>query len=428
MSALHRIVFAFELLLADLIFLAPLPKKSRFWLRYPLAVLAVIGASYFCLLTWDFLTVTMAKLIRMVVVYGISILVMCWCFDRKPMIIVSACAAGYAVEHITFQLVKILGLTRAVVLPDLWGVPQWELMEYVFFPPIYLVFATTLGVYANYRRCFQQTDTRLIVPFIIIFAITIGMTRVADLAGENDTVTVCLYAIICCSIALAFQLVMQDAIRLQYERNTIQLLWQEDQRQYELSKKTIDIINVKHHDLKKKLSQMQTAFSSEDMRSVEKAVDVYDRCFRTGNEALDVLLTQSSLLGQEDGITISFTGNGADLSFMSTMDVYSLFGNALDNAIEAVRRIPQKEQRIIDIVTEKKGALILIVVKNYFVGQLVLENGAPVTTKTEEEGFHGFGIKSMRMIAEKYNGKVNTRQDGELFVLTANLFDPQVQI
>ena len=218
---------------------------------------------------------------------------------------------------------------------------------------------------------------------------------------------------------------MQDAIRLQHERNTIQLLWQEDQRQYELSKKTIDIINVKHHDLKKKLNQIQTAISSEDMRSVEEAVAVYDRCFRTGNEALDVLLTQSSLIGQEEGITISYTGNGADLSFMSTMDVYSLFGNALDNAIEAVRRIPQKEQRIIDIVTEKKGSLILIVVKNYFVGQLVMENGSPVTTKTEEEGFHGFGIKSMRMIAEKYNGNVTARQDGELFVLTANLFDPQ---
>lgn len=427
MSALHRIVFAFELLLADLIFLAPLPKKSRFWLRYPLAVLAVIGASYFCLLTWDFLTVTMAKLIRMVVVYGVSILAMCWCFDRKPVTIISACAAGYAVEHITFQLVKILGLS-GVVLPELLGIPQKELLEYVYFPPLYLIFALTLGIYACRHQCFQQSDNRLTIPFIMIFAVTIGMTRVAEALGENDTVTVSLYAIACCSIALAFQLVMQDAIRLQHERNTIQLLWQEDQRQYELSKKTIDIINVKHHDLKKKLSQMQTAFSSEDIRSVEKAVDVYDRRFRTGNEALDVLLTQSSLLGQEDGITISFTGNGADLSFMSTMDVYSLFGNALDNAIEAVRRIPQKEQRIIDIVTEKKGALILIVVKNYFVGQLVLENGAPVTTKTEEEGFHGFGIKSMRMIAEKYNGKVNTRQDGELFVLTANLFDPQVQV
>lgn len=149
MSVAHRIAFALELLLADLIFLAPLPKKGRFWVRYPLAVLAVIGASYFCVLKWDFLTVTIAKLIRMVVVYGISIWAMCWCFDRKPMIIVSACAAGYAVEHITFQLVKILGLSGAVVLPDLWGIPQWELLEYVFFLPLYLIFGLTLGTYAN---------------------------------------------------------------------------------------------------------------------------------------------------------------------------------------------------------------------------------------------------------------------------------------
>lgn len=43
---------------------------------------------------------------------------------------------------------------------------------------------------------------------------------------------------------------------------------------------------------------------------------------------------------------------------------------------------------------------------NYFSGTRRMEDGFPVTTKTEEEGFHGYGMKSMRLIAEKYGGSL----------------------
>lgn len=152
-------------------------------------------------------------------------------------------------------------------------------------------------------------------------------------------------------------------------------------------------------------------------------MNVYDSKIKTGNEALDVLLTKNSLVCKEEGISLTYTGNGADFSFMSTMDVYSLFGNAVDNAIEAVRKVEDLEKKIVDIVTERTGAMITVVVTNYFSDQLQFFDGMPATTKKEEEGFHGFGMKSMKILAEKYHGSVHVRTEGDVFVLTICIFD-----
>ncbi len=114
-------------------------------------------------------------------------------------------------------------------------------------------------------------------------------------------------------------------------------------------------------------------------------------------------------------------GNGADLGFMQTMDVYSLFGNAVANAVEAVEKLEDPEKKIIDIVSECRGDLVSIHISNYFTGSLQYEDGLPKTGKTQEEGFHGFGMKSMKLIAEKYGGSLSASADGDLFTLDVYL-------
>ncbi len=422
MSATHRIVFAFEILLAELMFLFPCEKRSRFPLRLLLAAGATVAASYFSIFYVKGAPVALMRLLRIVLVFFASIASMYFCFRVKFLTVASACAAGYAVEHLTFHIVKIIGLTTGLLPDSLWGLPRWEALEYTLFPPIYLLLALTLGVYAARNQCFRRTDRRLTLIFFAIVVLTIGFTRVADALGDSGSVTVSLYAVACCVMVLAVQLILFHEMDLQAENDTIRLLWQEDQRQYELTKRTIDTINIKHHDLKHRLAEMNAMLSKEDMLSIEDAVRVYGSRMKTGNEALDVLLTRNSLICGEEGISLTYTGNGADFSFMSTMDVYSLFGNAVDNAIEAVRKLKDPEKKIVDIVTEKTGDMITIVVTNYCEGPVKMADGLPVTDKTEEEGFHGFGMKSMRLLAQKYGGTMLVRQEEDMFVLTIRLF------
>lgn len=70
--------------------------------------------------------------------------------------------------------------------------------------------------------------------------------------------------------------------------------------------------------------------------------------------------------------------------------------------------------------------MITIIITNYCNGQIKITDGMPVTTKAEEVGFHGFGMKSMRLLAEKYHGSLHVRLEEDVFVLTIILFDDAV--
>ena len=92
----------------------------------------------------------------------------------------------------------------------------------------------------------------------------------------------------------------------------------------------------------------------------------------------------------------------------------SHFGNALDNALSAVRRLPDPEQRSISVIVRRHGSMVSIHVENRFEGHLVFENGLPVTTNSDKES-HGFGTKSMRLVAQKYEGTLTMSARNGLF-------------
>lgn len=90
---------------------------------------------------------------------------------------------------------------------------------------------------------------------------------------------------------------------------------------------------------------------------MEQEIRSYEAQNKTGNEVLDTILTSKSLYCQQHGITLTCVADGAALDFMDTMDLCSLFGNALDNAIESVEKLPDSEQRLIHLVVTRKRTL-----------------------------------------------------------------------
>lgn len=88
---------------------------------------------------------------------------------------------------------------------------------------------------------------------------------------------------------------------------------------------------------------------------------IYDNIYQTGNDALDLVLTEKSLLCDEYNIKLSSMIEGLALDFMHTTDVYALFGNLLDNAIESVMKEPDEEKRIISIQMARKSQDIIFI-------------------------------------------------------------------
>ena len=129
---------------------------------------------------------------------------------------------------------------------------------------------------------------------------------------------------------------------------------------------------------------------NEFLNHMEDEIRQYEAQNKTGNKVLDTVLTSKSLYCAKHGITFTCVADGTLLDFMDIMDICSIFGNALDNAIECELKIADKEKRLIHVT----------------VSQQKVKEGRFLTTKKEKE-FHGYGIKSIRYTVNKYDGAVS---------------------
>ena len=113
--------------------------------------------------------------------------------------------------------------------------------------------------------------------------------------------------------------------------------------------------------------------------------------------------------------------DGACLDFMDAVDIYTIFGNALDNAIESVSKLEDPEQRMISVMVFSRAELIFLQVENFCASQPVYNGELPATSKEEEAGYHGFGLKSIRYAAEKYGGFLTIQNEDNIFLLRVTI-------
>ena len=193
----------------------------------------------------------------------------------------------------------------------------------------------------------------------------------------------------------------------------------QQKKNYEISKESIDLINMKCHDMRYQIRQIgkNKSISQDTIIEIEKAVSLYDSTVKTGNDVLDTILTEKSLKCSSNDIQLICVADGKILNFMKDEDIYSLFGNALDNAIEATLKCHDIEKRIIDVELYSSGNLITISISNPNVEKIILKDGLPLTTKNDHNS-HGYGMKSIRYIVEKYNGNLIIDCNNNIFVLS----------
>lgn len=205
------------------------------------------------------------------------------------------------------------------------------------------------------------------------------------------------------------------------ELDAIKNILQNQYIQYRQSRESIDLINRKYHDLKHQIAVLR-AEEDPDRRAafldrMEEEILHYEAQNKTGNSVLDTVLTGKSLYCAKHRIKLTCVADGSHLAFMDIMDVCTLFGNALDNAIEYELSIPDKEKRLIHLEVYVRKGFLVIRCENYCPNPPVFENGLPVTTKADRE-YHGYGLKSIRYTAEKYGGSMAVEASDGWFQLT----------
>ncbi len=199
------------------------------------------------------------------------------------------------------------------------------------------------------------------------------------------------------------------SLKMQNEKNKLQDILYTQHTNYALLEQSMNVVNQKYHDLKYQIQAIRDGMSLEDghayLDQMEKEIKLYEAQNRTGNHIVDTILTGKSIQSQMKDIQFTAVVDGTALEFLDAVELMTLLGNMLDNAMENTEKIADKTQRLIHLVVTKTRGFVRIRLENRFEGRLEFEQNLPKTTK-EKDGYHGFGLKSIRSIVEKYNGSL----------------------
>lgn len=414
-----------------LLFSWRVPKKPRFVLRSVTAI-ALLTCVYLAIFLGLFGVVPPSVGWYYVAIYACfsSLLVLSYAafmalFDASPWTALFCTTAGYTVSNLATGVTELAATVQRFVGED----PSA--------PVVYLA-SNALALLVVYGGCcllvarridheglvqMQNRDMLVMMPMvslaIIGFDVVIKALDGSGLSLGLSVILRCLHGLACVSVIWSeYQMLFRS--RLEHEREVAERLLAEHDRQLRVSRENIEAINIKCHDLRHQIRALSSGNAAVDgavLEDLARTVRMYDSSVQTGNQALDTILTEKRLLCESRQITLTCIADGEALGMMAAADIYSLFGNALDNAIEAVGQLDDAARRSITLVVRRTMGCASVHVENYCAAAPALgPDGLPATTK-EDQTNHGFGVRSMRGIAEKYGGTFSVKAGDDTFAV-----------
>ncbi len=415
--------FWVSLTLAVCLFLFTKEKRETFPAAFPVCLLVSAIVLFWLYMRPDtFLNSIQAFLISI----GLMILMGLLCFDIGVSDALFCALGGYGVQHITSLAIGCLqAMVPVPLFPNTLAGAFAQLLFRLF---LYVLFFALFGkrLRNGGHVSLEKGPLLMVLSLAVVLEIVLYDIIRRSFAGnphdllylaQNLTSMLCAFTI----LLLQFTLLQQHS--LENELHVLKQMQQMEQQQYKISSATIDQINMKCHDMRHQIRRIgtRTQIDPEALTDMENVIGIYDSMPKTGCRALDIILAEKNLYCQQNHITISCIADGKKLAFLSDADIYSLFGNILDNAIQAVLPLPE-DQRDIGLSVRQEGGFLSIHSHNYYGGELILKEGIPHTTQ-KDESVHGFGIQSMRQVVQKYGGDISFHAADSVFEL--NILFPE---
>lgn len=199
---------------------------------------------------------------------------------------------------------------------------------------------------------------------------------------------------------------LRNSIQVRLENQNEKQQLQKLQVQYQMYKdkqKDEERVRAIYHDMKNHLLVLQAqsanqAGSQEMIRSIQEQLSAYESYYHTRNSFLDIILREKKKAADERNVDFHVDVDFSKGSFIQGLDISTIFGNALDNAIEACEKLPE-EDRFITVRAGVKNQFLIIQIEN------AAKEVAAETTSKPDDFLHGFGKKNIRRTVEKYGGQ-----------------------
>lgn len=412
--------FGTVLFVAAILFSVHEKRRKYFWWRIIPSSIAFVLMPY--LISDFYVTSNLAidwfsfsYIILVILLIGLVYL----CFDTPILNAVFYVTAAYAIQNSAYHMVNLI--RRSVSLGG-------GSMTVIVYRIVGLVVNACMlaAYYFLLVRRIQATFTgKLRMRIFIASVLTVAIVYAMDMWIRHmrfSNLGVDIYAILINALLLVSQAGMFRESAFEREQALLREMLHQEGKLYKLNAQTVDIMNIKFHDLKHRIESYK---NSDDLAEIKESLDIYNAFTNSGNRILDIILTEKSLECKSKNIKLGVIADGAALSFMKDSDVSALFGNILTNAIEAAEKAEADERIISMNVTTSKGFLV-IHEDNKCVETLVFEDGLPKSSK-KSPYFHGYGTKSIRYIAEKYGGSLKLHSEDGIFGLEVLIPIPAVE-
>lgn len=326
----------------------------------------------------------------------------------------------FLVEAFVYPVSKFIFNNMLLVVIDGQNILRWEV--YVIAIAIRIVSLIIIyEVFKNFKYKIKANDCAVLsTVFMIGFAaLMFSVYNVLNLSKIPHILIFFSLTIFILIFLIVFLYSKNTMfLREQEQKDKMQIAQLQQQFAYYQEKlKDEEKVRSVYHDMKNHLLVLQRQINSpetaEMVEKLQSQVAMYEDYEHTGNDILDIILKEKSETAREKHIALSVTADLNGVDFIEPLDVSTIFGNGLDNAIEASEKLPEEQRAIL----VKAGR-----VQNFF--SVLIENSClqnreytkQRTTKSDDF-LHGFGISNMRKAAEKYDGQLTIKCENEKFTL-----------
>lgn len=400
--------FIVYLLLGEGIICHHLPRKEFFPIKLTGALLILVGMA----MVRQWLPFETIGRFWYLVLFFASIILMSFVFQATFNSYFFAATIGYAIQNISYSFTTMM---KIVIPSNLWYL---EIFENLFFFAVVFLIVYFVYIYkktvSSYFSSIHNPRQTIITLSVIAVTGTMTLELIVHSNGNNLVIVLTdVISILVGILAISSEFELIVATRIRNELNQVKTIWMKDKKSYELSRENINQINIRCHDLRHRLDNLKERIDARELEDLKSAVDIYANSVHTGLEALDLVISEKSPYFVSQKIRFTCLANLQSLSYIPRHYLYSLFENAVSNAIEAVNKLPEARRYIVlrgmDI-----GDYVSIHIENPCPEEEILPNLQ--TTKEDREN-HGFGIKSMRLLVERYQGMMTARKIGHNFVV-----------
>ena len=177
------------------------------------------------------------------------------------------------------------------------------------------------------------------------------------------------------------------------------------------------------HDYRNHINNMKIQLSQENydglsdyLNELADDLDTVDTVIKTGNVMADAILNSKLNVAEKMNVQLNVKANVPETLPMSDVELCSVLGNMLDNAVEACGTLPEEERFMRVYIGKLKGQLYLSVQNS--AGKVRKEKGSYLSTKEDASSstkLHGYGLFRIDRVAKKYGGYVNRQNEEGIF-------------